>query len=85
MIRKGNRKLIHLKVQKEAPVSLLSGRASEALELIHFDQQHLVNAVNSSTVLTKEEVLNTYRDVFKGLGQLPGVYHTEMDPSVTPV
>jgi hypothetical protein len=35
--------------------------------------------------LTKETMLNSYEDVFKGRGELPGKHHISMDESVTPV
>lgn len=37
------------------------------------------------TPLTKEEILKTYDDVFKGLGELPGKHHINIDETVTPV
>ena len=35
--------------------------------------------------LTKETVLNTYEDVFKWLGELPGKHHISIDKTITPV
>ena len=35
--------------------------------------------------LTKETILNTYEDVFKGLGELPGKHHIGIGKTVTPV
>ena len=83
----GIRKKIHFEVVRDAPTSLLSGKASEALKLIQFKQDCLVNTISeiSVTSLTKDEVLTEYRDVFGGLGRLPGHYHIDMDPDVKPV
>ena len=35
--------------------------------------------------LTKETVLSTYEDVFKGLCELPGKHHIRIDKTATPV
>ena len=83
---KDTRKKIHFEIVREAPMSLLSANACAALKLITFNEQ-LVCQVTSSTVkpLTKDEVLTSYADVFKGLGKLPGNYHIAMDHQVQPV
>ena len=67
------------------PTSLLSGRAAEALGLMTFNQEHLVNTVLDAKPLSKEHVLEEFRDVFHGLGKLPGLYHIDMDPEAKPV
>lgn len=70
-----------------ASTSLLSGRASEALQLIHFGQGYLVQVNPSRDLppLNQEQVLHKYHDVFSGLGQLHGTYHNDMDPNVKAV
>ena len=35
--------------------------------------------------LTQEKIVHNYRDVFTGLGKLPGTYHIDMDPNTKPV
>ena len=35
--------------------------------------------------LTKTQVIHDYKDMFSGLGKLPGAYHIETDPSLKPV
>ena len=45
-----------------------------------------VNAVEAENEpLSKSKILNDYKEVFTGLGCLPGEYHIEIDPSVKPV
>ena len=62
-------KLVHFEVVENAPTSLLSGRASEALKLLQFSQEHVVHTVKTAEVLTKDYILEEYKDVFNGLGQ----------------
>ena len=81
----GTHKRVHFEVIADAPVSLLSGRACEALGLMEFSHDQLINTISSTQQLTREAVLKEYQDVFHGLGKLPGCYHIEVDPSVTPV
>jgi hypothetical protein len=71
---------------KEAPASLLSGAVCEALKLLEFNEES-VHQVTVSRIapLTKQQVLTNYKDIFTGLGQLPGKYHIETDPTVKPV
>ena len=64
---------------------MLSGRASEALKLLQFSQEHVVHAVRNDTVLTKDYILREYKDVFTGLGKSPGHYHIDLDEKVKPV
>ena len=78
---KGITKKVQFQVVKDAPISLLSGKACQALQLLNFSEDIL--QINES--LTKEQVLTEYADVFTGLGKLPGVYHIETDPNVKPV
>ena len=83
----GVTKKIRFQVIKNAPVSLLSGRACEALQLMKFKQEFLLNQISTTEtdVLTKEQVLTEYKDIFTGLGKLPGSYHIEMEPNTAPV
>ena len=39
----------------------------------------------SDESLTQEKILHNYRDVFTGLGKLPGTYHIDMHPNAIPV
>ena len=78
-------KKVHFEIVADAPTSLLSGRAGEALGLVKFAHEQMVHTVTSSQGLTQEQVLDTYSDVFTGLGKLPGHYHIEVDPAVKPV
>ena len=75
---------IHFEIVEDAPSSLLSGRAAEALGIMRFAHECLVHAVSESQTLTKAQVLSEYKDVFTGLGRLPGHYHIDVDHSVTP-
>ena len=44
-----------------------------------------VNVTPNNKPMEKEEVLHEYRDVFEGLGCLPGEYNITADQSYTPV
>jgi len=83
----GLTKKVHFEIVEHASTSLLSGRASEALQLIHFNQEYLmqVNTSSDPPPLNKEQVLHKYHDVFSGLGKLPGTYHIDMDPNAKAV
>ncbi|RUM46313.1 MAG: hypothetical protein DSY80_02390 [Desulfocapsa sp.] len=83
---KGTRKKIHFEIVKEAPTSLLSGRASAALGLISFNEECIlkVSEVSKQPELTEKQIITEYKDVFRGLGKLPGVYDIQMDTSVKP-
>ncbi len=81
----GIKKRIRFEVLENAPTSLLSGKASEALQLIQFSEEHILHDVTAETALTKDTVLQEYKDVFTGLGKLPGAYHIQVDEAVKPV
>ena len=82
----GSTKKVHFEIVEHASTTLLSGRASEALELIHFNEEYLMQVNPSSdTPLNQEQVLREYHGVFSGLGKLPGTYHIDMDPNAKAV
>ena len=83
----GLTKKVHVEIVEHASTSLLSGRASEALQLIHFNQEYLMQGNHSSypPPLDQEQVLHEYHDVFSGLRKLSGTYHIDMDPNVKAV
>ena len=82
----GVRKKVHFEIVEYASTSLLSGRASEALKLIHFNEECILHVdLTSDESLTQEKILHNYRDVFTGLGKLPGTYHRDMHPNAIPV
>ena len=76
-------KAVHFEIVKDAPTSLLSGKASEELGLIQFNAEHLLH--NVTVELSEEQVENEYSDVFKGLGKLDAKYHIDIDDSVPAV
>ena len=76
-------KNVHFEIVKDAPTSLLSGKASEELDLIQFNAEHLLH--NVTVELSEEQVVNEYSDVFKGLGKLDAKYHIDIDDSVPAV
>ena len=45
----------------------------------------VVNSINMSQATMPQDILTKYKDVFEGLGCLPGEYHLEVDPSCRPV
>ena len=44
-----------------------------------------VNVTLNNKPMEKEKILHEYRDVFEGLGCLPGEYNITVDQSYTPV
>ena len=82
----GVRKKVHFEIVEYASTSLLSGRASEALKLIHLNEECILHVdLTRDESLTQEKILHNYRDVSTGLGKLPGTYHIDMDPNAKPV
>ena len=80
-------KKVHSKMADHPSKSLLSGRASKALQLIHFNQEYLMQSSPSShpPLLNQEQVLHEYHNVFSCLGKLPSTYHINMDPNAKAV
>jgi len=77
----GEQHRLNFKVITGSQKPLLSGEACNKLGLI------TINAVRQATALDSngEALIQDYSDVFDGLGCLPGEYHIEVDPSVSPV
>ena len=70
-------------VVRDGSFSLLSGPTSEKLGLIKLNDKLLINSVESSKGLTKEDVLTEYKDVFTGLGYT-GDYKIEVTEEAIP-
>ncbi|XP_062619910.1 uncharacterized protein K02A2.6-like [Saccostrea cucullata] len=65
---------------------LLSAEACDKMKIIQLSENvHSVTGKEKHKELTKEYILAEYKDVFTGLGCLPGEYHLEIDKSVTPL
>ena len=75
---------VHFEILEDAPVSLLSGAAAEAFNLIKFNEEQLVHSIRKHP-LSKSDILKDYKDVFSGLGKLPGVCKISIDPGIEPV
>ena len=52
---------------------------------LYFQEEPLHVDLSSNQSLTQEKILHNYRDVFNGLGKLPGTYHIDMDPNAKSV
>ena len=78
------KKKVHFQVVDNNSPSLLSGRASSALQLIAFNVE-CVRHLDEVKSLTKEGVLDNCKDVFSGLGRLPGEYKIQIDKNIKPV
>ena len=79
---KGNQHLLNFKIISGSQQPLLSGETCTGMGLITV---HVVNSINMSQASMPLDVLTKYKDVFEGLGCLPGEYHLEVDPSCRPV
>lgn len=69
-------------------VPLLSGDTCVCLGLMCITIPDELNEVEAdqTTPLTKEQLLQSYRDVFNyPIGSVPGEIHFDLDPNVTPV
>jgi len=67
----------------DAPISLLSGKTREELELLSIKRELLVNSVSDVKGFTKDAVLQEYNDVFTGLGYV-GNYKIELTEGAVP-
>ena len=81
----GRYRKIHFEIIDNAPTSLLSANACAALNLVTFNEQLVCHVNCDPSPTTKEQVLQEYADVFKGLKKLPGMYSIETDPKVKAV
>ena len=79
---KGEQHLLNFKIVRGSRQPLLSGETCTNMGLI---MVHVVNNVNMSRATVPQDIFTEYKDVFEGLGCLPGEYHLELDPNVTPV
>ncbi|CAB4003537.1 Hypothetical predicted protein [Paramuricea clavata] len=61
---------------------LLSGETCTSMGLITV---HIANSINTSPITAPSDIFMEYKDVFEGLGCLPGEYHLEIDPDAQPV
>ncbi|KAK2549603.1 Uncharacterized protein P5673_029852 [Acropora cervicornis] len=71
---KGNQHLLNFKIISGSQQPLLSGETCTGMGLITV---HVVNSINMSQASMPLDVLTKYKDVFEGLGCLPGEYHLE--------
>ena len=46
---------------------------------------HIANSLNTSPITASSDIFMEYKDVFEGLGRLPGEYHLDIDPDAQPV
>lgn len=79
---KGEQHLLNFKIVSASQQLLLSRETCTNMGLITFN---VVNSVKTPSTTTSEDIIAEYKEVFEGLGCLPGEYHLEVDPSVTPV
>lgn len=65
--------------------TLLSAEACENLGLLTVNPINCIKAAVGATPLTEQDIMTDFTDLFEGLGQLPGEYHIDLDPTVKPV
>ena len=80
----GRSQLMKFFVTDTADIAILGKDACQSMNLV---QRVRIAGVAShdSKPLTKEDLLNEYRDIFTGTGMFEKEYHIELDPSVPPV
>ena len=80
---KGELHSLNFKVVSGTQQPLLSGETCTKMGLITV---HVLNKVDVvSAAEEPQDIFKKYKDVFEGLGCLPGEYHLEVDPSISPV
>ena len=80
---KGELHSLNFKVVSDTQQPLLSGETCTKMGLITV---HLLNKVDVvSAAEEPQDIFKEYKDVFEGLSCLPGEYHLEVDPSISPV
>ena len=73
-------------ILENAPWPIIDGNTCIKNGWLSMNVEKAVNAVEAENEpLSKSKILNDYKEVFTGLGCLPGEYHIEIDPSVKPV
>ena len=75
---KGEQHQLNFKIIPGSQKPLLSGEACNKMGLITINEVHQVTTSGKD----QDSILHKYRDVFEGLGCLPGDYHIEIDPTV---
>jgi hypothetical protein len=68
---------LNFKIIKGDQKPLLSGETCTSMGLITV---HIANSINTSPITAPSDIFMEYKDVFEGLGCLPGEYHLEIDP-----
>ena len=81
-IYNGESRRLNFKIIKGEQKPLLSGETCTSMGLITV---HIANSINTSPITAPSDIFMEYKDVFEGLGCLPGEYHLEIDPDAQPV
>ena len=81
-IYNGESPKLNFKIIKGDQKPLLSGETCTSMGLITV---HIANSINTSSITAPSDIFKEYKDVFEGLGCLPGEYHLEIDPDAQPV
>ena len=64
---------------------LLGAETCQELNLIKVMASDISESETAHIVLTRDQILKEYNDVFEGLGRMDGPYHMELDETVKPV
>jgi len=64
---------------------LLSAEACEDFGLLNVDAVHSVVRNSGEGSWSQNDICKEYKDVFTGLGRLPGKFKLQIDPKATPV
>ena len=70
---------------RHAPCTILSGSTCEAFTLVQISSNCRVYQMDGTSELTKDYIVDHYKDVFTGLGKLPGHCHIDLDSALKPV
>ena len=73
---------LNFKIVEGFQKPLLSGETCTSMGLITV---HVINCICTSKKTDVKNIFVKHRDVFEGLGCLPGEYHLEINPDVEPV
>ncbi|XP_014677266.1 PREDICTED: uncharacterized protein K02A2.6-like [Priapulus caudatus] len=75
-------------VLQESCVPILGVSAAQQMQLLEIKHENIMKVEtreSSKVPLTKEVLMEEFKDVFEGTGRLPGSLHLEIDTSVPPV
>lgn len=86
MIQSGKTENFDFYVVDMDQTPILSAEACEKLGLLTVNVVHKLTTMSSQfKPMSREQIIDEFKDVFEGLGEFEVEYHIELDPTVKPV